>query len=116
MQIEDITLLKELGSGTFGKVYLSTKKGIPKNFATKQIKINLIKNKRVFDCLMNEVKIMKILNHPNIVKFEDMKKINGNYYITMEYINGKDLSKCLTMYMKKNSKPFSEEIVQYLMK
>ena len=34
----------------------------------------------------------------------------------MEYCNGGDLSKCLKKYIKINKKPFSEEIVQYLMR
>ena len=36
-QIEDITLLKFLGKGTFGEVYLSKKKGRNEYFATKRL-------------------------------------------------------------------------------
>lgn len=36
MQIEDVTLLKCLGKGSFGEVYLSTKKGRNQYFATKK--------------------------------------------------------------------------------
>ena len=36
-QIEDLTLIKSLGSGDFGEVFLSTKKGRNKYFAAKKI-------------------------------------------------------------------------------
>ena len=116
LQLEDITLLKVLGGGAFGNVYLSTKKGISKYFAIKKINSNLIKQQKIYRYIMNEIKIMEKLNHPNIVKFEEMRKINGDYYIIMEYINGGDLSNCLKNYMKIYSKAFPEETVQYLMK
>ena len=114
--IEDLTLIKLLGKGSFGEVYLSTKKGTNKNFATKQIPRKIMDKpslKKYFD---NEIEILKRLKHPNIVQLEEIKTTANNYYIVMEYINGGGLSDCLKKYMEKNGKPFSEEIVQHLMK
>ena len=59
---------------------------------------------------------MKELNHPNIVKFEEIKKTKNHYYIIMEYCNGGELYKTLEKYMDKNKKPFNQEIVQHLMR
>ena len=56
-----------------------------------------------------------MLNHPNIVKIEELKITKNNVYIIMEYINGGSLSNCLDKYKSKYGKGFSEEIVQYLM-
>ena len=115
-QIEDLTLLKYLGKGSFGEVYLSTKKGRKENFATKKIDRKVADRpsfKKYFD---NEIRILSSLNHPNIVKLEEVKKSNNHYYIVMEYINGGGLSDCLQKYMKIHNKAFPEEIVQYLMR
>ena len=115
-QIEDLTLLKYLGKGSFGEVYLSTKKGRKENFATKKIDRKVADKpsfKKYFD---NEIKILSSLNHPNIVKLEEVKKSKNHYYIVMEYINGGGLSDCLQKYMKIHNKAFPEEIVQYLMR
>ena len=114
-QIGDITLLKLLGKGSYGEVYLSVKRNENKYFATK--KINRIKAdtemKRYFKY---EINILRILNHQNIVKLEEIKEDYYNYYIVMEYINGGELSDYLKKYMLKYNKPFPEDIVQYLMK
>lgn len=115
-QIDDLTLIKLLGKGSFGEVYLSTKKGRKEYFATKKIDRRTADKpsfKKYFD---NEIEILSHLNHKNIVKLEGIKRTNSNYYIIMEYINGGGLSDCLKKYMDKYKKAFPEEIVQYLMR
>ena len=114
--IDDLTLIKLLGKGSYGEVYLSKKKNSNKLFATKKI------NKVMADTKMRryfsyEIKILSILKHPNIVKLEEVKKSQNNYYIVMEYVNGGELSKYLKKYKEKyQTKAFPEEIVQYLMR
>ena len=116
-QVDDITLIKCLGKGSFGEVYLSTKKGRKEYFATKKIDRKTADKpslKKYFD---NEIQILSKLNHPNIVKLECIKTTNQHYYIVMEYINGGGLSDCLKKYMEKNNnRAFPEEIVQHLMR
>jgi serine/threonine protein kinase len=114
-QIGDITLLKLLGKGSYGEVYLSLKRNENKYFATK--KINKIKaDTEMTRYFKYEINILRILNHQNIVKLEEIKEDYYNYYIVMEYINGGELSDYLKKYMLKYNKPFPEDIVQYLMK
>ena len=115
-QIEDITLIKLLGKGTFGEVYLSQKKGRKEYFATKKMgegKMDKFETKKYIE---SEIELLKTLHHPNIVKFEGYKKTNNCYYVTMEFVNGGSLSDCLQKYKKKYGKAFSEEVIQHLMK
>ena len=114
-QIEDITLLRLLGKGSYGEVYLSLKQNAKKLFATKKVKRKKADDEMT-KYFKNEINILRILNHPNIVKLEEIKMDENNYYIVMEYINGGELSDYLKKYIEKYGKPFSEEIVQYLMK
>lgn len=112
-QIEDITLLRSLGKGSYGEVYLSQKQNAL--FATKKVKRKKADDEMT-KYFKNEINILRILNHPNIVKLEEIKMDENNYYIVMEYINGGELSDYLKKYIDKYGNPFSEEIVQYLMK
>jgi serine/threonine protein kinase len=57
-----------------------------------------------------------MVNHPNIVKFKDLKRTQNNYYLITEYVNGGSLLSNLKKYMSIHRKPFPEDIVQYLMK
>jgi serine/threonine protein kinase len=115
-QIDDLILEKFLGKGSFGEVYLSTKKGHRQYYATKKIERKIVDKpslKKYFD---NEINILNHLNHPNIVKLVDIKRSVQHYYIVMEYVNGGGLSDCLKKYMDKHKSAFSEEIVQHLMR
>ena len=115
-QIEDITLLRLLGKGSYGEVYLSLNQNAKKLFATKKVKRKKTDDEMT-KYFKNEINILRILNHPNIVKLEEIKMDENNYYMVMEYINGGGLSDCLNKYKEKyHAKAFPEEIVQYLMK
>ena len=116
MFLDDYCLEKSLGKGAFGEVYLTTKKGTNKLYATKKIERELVESGNTMKYLTNEILILKELNHPNIVKFEEIKKTKNHYYIIMEYCNGGELYKTLEKYMDKYKKPFSQEIVQHLMR
>ena len=115
-KVEDLTLIKFLGKGAFGEVYLSQKANSNKYFATKKIDRKIADRPKLKKYLINEINILKTLNHPNIVKLEEVKKNTDFYYIVMEYINGGGLSDCLKKYMDKYGKAFSEAIVQHLMR
>ena len=116
MILDNFSLEKILGKGSFGEVYLTTKKGTNKLYATKKIPKSLFERPTLKKYLVNECMILKELNHPNIVKFEDIKKTVNNYYIIMEYCNGGELSKTLEDYQKKYNRAFPQEMVQYLMR
>ena len=117
VQIEDLLIIKELGKGLVGKVFLCQKKGKNQFFAVKRIQRNIVDSqKKTISYLNNEIYILKNLNHPNIVKLIDFKYNREYYFIIMEFINGGELAQCLKEYQLKYRKPFSEEIVQYLMK
>ena len=116
MILDEYTLEKKLGKGAFGEVYLTTKKGTSQLFATKKLDKEYFENQTTKKYLLNEIYILKELDHPNIVKFSDLKKTKNHYYIIMEYCNGGDLSKALECYLEKTGKPFPQEIVQNFMK
>ena len=115
-QIEDITLIKLLGKGAFGEVYLSKKRGRNEYFATKKMGEGKMNNLDTRKYIESEIELLKTLHHPNIVGFEGYKVTKNCYYVTMEFVNGGSLSSCLQKYKMKYGKAFPEEIIQHLMK
>ena len=63
-----------------------------------------------------EVSALSTLNHKNIIKLIDIKKTKKHYYIIFEYCNGDSLKSCLEKYKCLYNRPFTEEIVQHLMR
>ena len=114
--VDDLVLIKSLGKGSYGEVFLTQKKGRPEYYATKKM------DRTIFDLpankkrLLYEIGILSNLNHPNIVKFCGLKKTINNWYLVTEFCNGGSLSDNLKKYMNHFKRPFTEEIVQYLMK
>ena len=114
--VDNIELYQSLGKGNYGEVFLSKKRGLPQFFATKKMDKKLYQNPQFFKRLYNELNIIMMVNHPNIVKYEDFKVSQNNFYLVTEYINGGSLKSNLIKYISIYRKPFSEEITQYLMR
>ena len=117
MIIDNLILEKCIGKGSFGEVYITSVKGDDKKkLATKKLERDQIEGTEALKYLTNEIKILHKLDHPNIVKFDSIKKTKKHFYIVMEYCNGGELSKALEKYQEKYGKPFSQEIVQHFMR
>ena len=116
IKLGSYTIEKLLGEGSFGKVHLTKKEGDSKKYATKEIDREEIDSSEAKKYLINEIRILQSLNHPNIVKFVDIKKTKKHYYIMMEFCNGGELTKNLEKYMIKNGTAFPEELVQHFMR
>ena len=91
LQLDEYELLKALGEGSFGKVYIVRHKTNGQYWAFKQLKkYEIIKSKQV-DHLKNEVFILNSLNHPFVVKMAGMTQDNRFLYIGMEFVVGGEL-------------------------
>ena len=116
MKVDNLILTKSLGKGAFGEVFLTQMEGRSELFATKRLDRAYSEREENIKRLHNEIKVMQKVRHPNIVALMDLKKTKTHCYIVMEFCNGGDLTGCLKKYMAKYNRPFTEEIVQYLMR
>ena len=115
--IGDYKLIKLLGKGSFGETYLTQKGNDPVLLATKVLERKKMEKASTKKYLDNEIRILKQLHHPHIVRFENLLASNSNYYLIMEYCNGGDLTGCLQKYKNLfRESTFSIDIVQYLMR
>ena len=72
--IDDLTLLKYLNKGGFAEIFLSRKVGVNELLATKRLKQETIqKNPKLKKYLENEITILNIIKHPNIIRLYDVK-------------------------------------------
>ena len=116
MKLENYTLEKFIQKGAFGDSYLTSIKDDPKKYLTKRLLREEVEQDGIMNYFRNEIVILQHLNHPNIVKFKEVKKSKKYFYIIYEYYNGENLHKALEKYMQKFLKPFPEEIIQHFMK
>ena len=112
MMVDDLTLIKKIGDGAFGEVYLTSKEGDNLKYASKIInKKKLRKDKYNNTSLNNEISILLDIYHPNILKIIEIKETKDKIFLVTEYYNGGTLEE----YLEKN-KPLSEEIALFLMR
>ena len=115
--IGEFTLLKKLGNGNFGVVYSVIKTGCPgKTYAAKFMRRDFMDQPQNKQVLLNEINILKELNHPNIYKIIDVKANSNCYILLTEYVNGYNLTECMKIFKKKYNRTFTEQIIQYLMR
>ncbi|RNA05452.1 serine threonine- kinase MARK2 isoform X4, partial [Brachionus plicatilis] len=80
-------LIKTIGKGNFAKVKLAKHELIGKQVAIKIIDKTQL-NQSSLQKLFREVKIMKCLDHPNIVKLYEVIQTEKTLYLVMEYASG----------------------------
>ncbi|XP_032803678.1 MAP/microtubule affinity-regulating kinase 3-like isoform X7 [Petromyzon marinus] len=80
-------LLKTIGKGNFAKVKLARHTLTGREVAVKIIDKTQL-NPSSLQKLFREVRIMKILNHPNIVKLFEVIETEKTLYLVMEYASG----------------------------
>ncbi len=110
-------LLEKISTGGMAEVYKAKKKGVEgfeKIVALKKILPHLAEDEEFIEMFIDEAKLASKLNHPNIAQIYDLGKINGSYFIAMEYVLGKDLRTILRK-IKKEKRPLPPiEISSYI--
>jgi eukaryotic-like serine/threonine-protein kinase len=86
--IKHYTLLRKLGEGGFGEVYLARNVQTGEQVALKIMLPQVAANPRAVEMFQREIENTKALNHPNIVKLKDAGFADDNFFFTLEYCDG----------------------------
>lgn len=86
-------LLRPLGRGGMGAVYLATHKQLKKQVAIKLLPVLSPEDRDVRARFDREIRVVGKLNHPSIVTATDAGEIDGTQFLVMEYVPGLDLSR-----------------------
>lgn len=92
------TLLNRIAVGGMAEIFLARQEGLEgfeKTICIKRIRPHLSNQANFVRMFLNEAKLAAQLNHPNIVQIHDLGKINDSYFIAMEYISGRDMSRVI---------------------
>lgn len=84
--VGDFTLIKELGSGITGKVFLGEHRFLKKEFALKLLDKELMEDPFFSKRFEQEVYRISSLDHPSIVKIHNISEVDGNYFLVMDPI------------------------------
>jgi len=91
-QVGSYKILKLLGTGGMGSVYLGEHSGIGSRVAIKFLHEHLSSNADLVQRFYAEARAVNVIGHANIVSIFDMNVLPPNrYYLVMEYLEGKSL-------------------------
>ncbi len=98
------SLLERIAVGGMAEVWKARMRGVEgfqKTVAIKKILAHMTDNADFVSMFIDEAKLAAQLSHPNIVHIYDLGKIGRDYYIAMEYVEGKDLRSLLNTGRRK---------------
>ena len=104
-------IIKSIGEGGMANVYLALDTILDRNVAVKVLRGDLAHDEKFVRRFQREALAASSLSHPNIVEVYDVGEDNGNYYIVMEYIEGRQLKQLL----KKREKLTLTEAIDIMM-
>ncbi len=104
-------IIKSIGEGGMANVYLAYDTILDRNVAVKILRGDLATDEKFVRRFQREALAASSLNHPNIVEVYDVGEDNGDYYIVMEYIEGKHLKDLL----KKRGKLTTTEVIDIML-
>lgn len=84
-------IVRTIGEGGMANVYLAYDTILEREVAVKILRGDLANDEKFVKRFQREAKAASSLNHPNIVEMYDVGEDDGNYFIVMEYVNGKTL-------------------------
>jgi serine/threonine-protein kinase len=91
-------LIDRIAVGGMAEIFLAHQvdgEGLETPVVIKRIRPHLSKHSTFVKMFLNEARLAAQLNHPNIVQIHDLGKIGESYFITMEYIFGRDMRRII---------------------
>lgn len=84
-----------LGKGGMGEVYQAEDIKLNQTVALKFLPDKLQRDRAALDRFIGEVRVARQVSHPNVCRVFDIGEIDGRHFLSMEFIDGDDLSQLL---------------------
>ncbi len=92
---ERYCVLRRIGSGGFGTVYLVEDRAVSDQLILKILNPQISADESVIRRFVRELKLTRRIAHPNVIRIYDLVRLEGVYAISMEYFEGRDLGQVL---------------------
>ena len=106
--INDFSIIKVIGKGSYGKVLLVKKNDEDKVYAMKVLKKKQMIKRNQVEHIKAERKIMELVDHPFIVKLKYAFQNPSKLYLVMDYCPGGEL-----FFHIQRVERFNEEAVKF---
>lgn len=80
-----------LGRGGMGEVYRADDLSLDQPVALKFLATAATRDQSAITRFRNEVRIARQVSHPNVCRVYDLAEVEGDYFLSMEYVDGEDL-------------------------
>jgi len=97
----EFSLLRKIGEGGMAEVFLAERggdEGFKTLVALKRLHSGFALDQYFIRQLVQEAKLLGQLQHNNIVRVHDFRRIEDEYFIVMEYIDGIDLAQAIHVH------------------
>jgi hypothetical protein len=84
-----------LGTGGMGEIYRADDLKLGQAVALKLLPEGLEQNESRLRRFLNEVRIARQVSHPNVCRVYDVTEVEGQHFLSMEYVDGEDLASLL---------------------
>ena len=111
--VEGFKIIKFLGKGKFSVVYQAERQADSKLVALKIIKIYDIKDKSLVEKCLQEVNLLKRVNHPNIIKYLDSFIFQNELYIAVEWADKGDVKRLIRKYKQEGDEIDESRVIEY---
>ena len=99
-------LIRKLGQGGAGEVYLARDTSLDRPVAIKILREEMTPNKRAVERFVREAKVLARIRHPHIVSVHETGRYQDRHYFVMDYVDGKPLD----IFIKKGNTPLRKRI------
>jgi hypothetical protein len=110
-------LLDQLGQGGMADIYTAVASGVEgftRVFVLKRLRAELAKEKEAISQFIDEARMQAGLVHSNIVPVFDFGVVNGEYFMTQEYIVGRDLVRVVQRYYEYTKRSMEPRYAYYV--
>ncbi len=83
------------GIGGMGEVYRADDLKLGQTVALKFLPAELAQDRKRLAYFLQEVRLTRQISHPNVCRVYDIGEVDGQHFLSMEYIDGEDLSQLL---------------------